>query len=86
MLADARRRLGLVVSRPLETIMGLLLVKCSRFSGLRFSEGYDVLQTAQRSLLCPQAPGTPRLYSLLPYYLTCMCTEIGEKFGFAPKK
>jgi hypothetical protein len=56
---------------------------CSRCSGLRFSEGYDVLQAAEGSLLCPQAPVTPRpastrCYSLL-CYVSCMCTEIGKK-------
>ncbi len=51
---------------------------CSRCSGLRFSEGYDVLQAAEGSLLCPQAPVTPRLYSLLLCYVSCMCAEIGQ--------
>ena len=52
---------------------------CSRFAGLRFSEGYDVLQAVERSLLCPQVPVTPRLHSLLPCYVSCKCAEIGQR-------
>jgi hypothetical protein len=65
---------------------GLLLVSpsyCSRFSGLRFSEGYNVLEAVERSLLCPQNPVTPRLHSLLPCYVSCMCAEIGQKMACA---
>ncbi len=54
---------------------------CSWRSGLRFSEGYAVLQAAEGSLLCPQAPVTPRLYSLLLYYLSCTCVDIGKNLG-----
>ena len=58
---------------------------CSRCSGLWFSEGYDVLQADEGSLLCPQALVTPRLYSLLLCYVSFMCAEIGTKLGFVPK-
>ena len=38
-----------------------------------------MLQAPEGSLLCRQAPVTPRLYSLLLCYVSYMCAEIGKK-------
>jgi hypothetical protein len=69
--------------------VGGLLVSpcyCSRCSGLRFSEGYDVLQAAEGSVLCPQAAVAPCLYSLLLCYVSCMCAEIDDQKNVGTNK